>query len=293
MVAPVFGLLFDSANAVLITQFHGNLVEADVVVRDNAVSRFVECHGLVRGIMDYTAVEAVEMSVDFIVGRATAPPLLPGAPRLIVAPREPSYSLNRVIAAHQLYSRKLEPLIVNTLDEAHRALGIANPMYQALEPDDATRLELAAFDALAGIEHTLAPAAAEREKMQRKILRLLNSAIAAAGMPSGSGLHGAITLADVLNTQLQRARLSDADLTVRCDGCGNEAALDTCRMTPGRETTYACGDCGALLLVLTAADAHSLRESYRLGRFSVRAHADVDAPGGRLPRSTGRQPSQP
>lgn len=288
----VFDLLYDRRNGVLRTRFHGALVEGDIVLRDNAVARFVERHGAMRGIMDYTAVDAVEVAVEFIVKRATAPPLLSGTPRIIVAPREPGYSLNRIVAAHQLYSRGIEPVIVATLEEAHRALGIAHAAYALVGPDDATRLERAAFAALAGIERRLAPAAAERERMHRTMRRLLDSAIAGDGAPGAASSSVGITFADVLNAQLRGARLRDADIATRCARCRRRMRLSTCRIVPGRRTAYACGRCGGLLLVLSHADRAALG-SYRLGRFNLQAYADIDCPGGRLPRSSAADPSHP
>jgi hypothetical protein len=287
----VFDLLFDGRHVVLMSRFHGRYVAADITVRDNAVARFVARHGLARGIMDFSAVETIDVPMDFVLARCEAPPLLPGRTRVIVAPSEPAYSLNRVIAAHQLYNRKVEPLLVGTLADAYRALDIDKPAFEPVELDEATRLELAAFDALADIERTLAPAVAEREKMQRAMLRRLDSALAAGGTPSGSATRTGITLADVLNAQLHRAKLSDADLTARCDSCRRKLALAACRVTPGRETIYACPHCGHLLLVL-GADCDPAG-SYRLGRFSLRAYADIECPGGRLPRSAVPAPSPP
>jgi hypothetical protein len=293
MVAPVFDLLFDRRHVVLMSRFHGRYAAADIAVRDNAVVRFVAQHGLARGIMDFTAVEAIDVPIDYVLARCEAPPMLPGCTRVIVAPSEPAYSLNRVIAAYQLYSRKVEPLLVGTLEDAYCALDVTEPAFEPIGLDEATRLELAAFDALADIERTLAPAAAEREKMQRTMLRLLDSALAVGGMPSGDVPSAGITLADVLNAQLHRARLSDSDLTARCDACRRKTTLNACRVTPGRETTYACRHCGNLLLVLGAGAECDPVGSYRLGRFTLQAYADIEGPGACLPRSAAREPSRP
>jgi hypothetical protein len=284
----VFDLLFDRRHVVLMSRFHGRYVAADIAVRDNAVARFVARHGLARGIMDFTAVEAIDVPIDYVLARCDAPPMLPDRTSVNVAEREPAYSLNRVIAAHLLYSRKVEPLLVSTLEEAYRALEIDKPAFEPVELDEATRLELAAFDALADIESTLAPIAVEREKMQRTMLRLLDSALAASGATSGVGTRPGITLSDVLNAQLHRARLSDADLAARCGACRRKVVLNTCRVTPGRRTLYACPHCASPLLVLGAAAEAGSAEGYQLGSFTLQAYADIEGPGGRLPRSAAR-----
>src|SRR5262244_4017954 len=98
------------------------------------------------------------------------------------------------------------------------------------------------------------------------MLRLLDSAIAAGGTPGGTPHYPGITLSDVLNAELQRARLSDTDLIARCDCCRRKSALNACRVTAGPQNTYTCRHCGNVLLMLGVADC-DLPGSYRLGRF--------------------------
>lgn len=284
----MFQLLFDRRHAVLMSRFHGTYVAADIAVRDNAAARFVARHGPARGIMDFTNVEAIDVPMDYIVERAHAPPILPGQARVIVAPHEPAYSLNRVIAAHQLYSRKVEPLLVGTLEDAYRALDIDEPAFEPVEVDEATRLEVMAFDALAGIERARL-VNADRQSMRRKMLRLLDTVIATKGSPGQTVAISAITLSDVLNTLLRRATLSDADLSARCAHCRRETFLNACQIEAGRETKYTCPGCGSMMLALAATDESPARmHGYTLGSFQLRAIVDIECAGGTLPKSFTR-----
>src|SRR6188474_1675402 len=86
--AMVFQLLHDQRHNVLLTRFSGVYVSTDISLRDKAVARFVARNGLARGVMDYTAVEAVDIPIEVVVERSSQPPILPGQARVIVAPRE-------------------------------------------------------------------------------------------------------------------------------------------------------------------------------------------------------------
>ena len=57
----MFQLLHDPRHNVLLTRFSGTYVATDISLRDKAVGRFVARNGLARGIMDYSAVEAVDI----------------------------------------------------------------------------------------------------------------------------------------------------------------------------------------------------------------------------------------
>jgi hypothetical protein len=282
----VFQLLFDARHTVLMSRFHGTYVEADICVRDKAVARFVARHGLARGIMDFSAVEAVDVPIDYILKRAQAPPVLPGQARVIVAPREPAYSLNRIFAAHQLYSRKFEPLLVGTLEEAYRALAITDPAFEPLEDDTAAQLETVALGVVAAIDQACAVSGDERRRMRQKMLRLLDTALtgkrAARHAPAGT-----ITLSDVLNAVLRRVTLSDGDLAANCARCRLTTPLSACRVEAGRKTTYACPSCRSTLVTLASASRASAEPArgYVLGSFLVCTDVDIECPGGLLPRS--------
>ena len=78
----------------------------------------------------------------------------------------------------------------------------------------------------AGIDGLLA---CGHRQVSSAIRRRHPSQRAASGPSSGVGPRASIRLSDVLNAQLHRARLSDAELAARCDGCRRRIALDTCR----------------------------------------------------------------
>ena len=280
----MFQLLFDRHHNVLRTRLHGTYVEADITLRDKAVARFVALHGPARGIMDFSDVQAVEVTIDSVVRRSAGPALLEGQVRVIVAPREPLWALNRIFAAHQLYRRGTEPILVRSLAEAYRALAIETPAFELLEMDDASRRESVAASVLAGIARARgATEAEERERTRRKMLQLLDTVLAKPPPRQ----EQAITLSDVLNAALGGATVSDADLKAICSGCGSRKTLASCTLSAGRETTYACPSCGHVLVVLSPLDdgaAGPAPAGYELGRFIVRTSGDIECPGALLPK---------
>jgi predicted RNA-binding Zn-ribbon protein involved in translation (DUF1610 family) len=281
----LFELLFDPRHNVLMTRLYGTYVESDIALRDKAVARFVARCGVARGIMNFSDIEAVDVSMEAVVRRSAGPALLDGQARVIVAPREPLWALNRIFAAHQLYRRGTEPILVRSLEEAYQALSIAEPAFERLEADAASRLEGVALGVLAGIESARGTTdAEERERTRRKMLRLLDTVMT---RPPAARRRAAITLSDVLNAALGSATVSDADLKTTCTSCNSRQPLSRYTISAGRETTYACPDCGHVMVVLASAEDSQPEPSppgYELGRFIVRTAGDIECPGAMLPK---------
>jgi hypothetical protein len=278
----MFQLLHDKRHNVLLTRLSGTLVATDISLRDKAVGRFVARNGLARGIMDYTAVDAVDIPIEVVVERSSKPPMLPGQARVIVAPREPLWAINRIFAAHQLFRQGEEPMLVRSIEEAYQALSMVDPVFEPVAVDAVTRLEGVAHDVLAGIESSRGAAdAEERERLRRKMLRMLDTVLESG--PAARKVT-AITLSDVLNAMLSHATVSDADLKTTCRTCNSHMPLSRCTISAGRETTYACPGCGRVVVVLAAADDGGGIPGYEMGRFIVRTASDIECPGAMLPK---------
>jgi hypothetical protein len=280
----VFQLLHDQRHNVLLTRFSGTYVATDISLRDKAVGRFVARNGLARGIMDYSAVEAVDIPIEVVVERSSQPPLLPGQARVIVSPGEPLWAMNRIFAAHRLFRQGEEPILVRSIEEAYRALAMVDPVFEPVAVDPVSRLEGVAHDVLAGIESSRgATDAEERERLRHKMLRMLDTVLERG---PASRKISAITLSDVLNAMLNRATVSDADLKTTCATCNSRLPLSRYTISAGRETTYACPGCGRIMVVLAAVDAGAgpSPPGYEMGRFIVRTAGDIECPGAMLPK---------
>ena len=108
---------------------------ADIALRDNAVRRFVAKNGLVRRLMDYSAVDSIDVPLDLLIQRAHQPGILTGHQRVIVAPGEPTYSFKRLVAAHQLFARKAEPVLVRSISDAFGLLRMIDPAFSPIGLD--------------------------------------------------------------------------------------------------------------------------------------------------------------
>jgi hypothetical protein len=282
----LFQLLYDRAYKVLLTRLSGVYTEEDIVLRDRQVARFVARHGLARGLMDYTGVTAIDIPMDVVVRRAQAPPMLPGQTRVVVAPNEPAYSLNRVIVAHQYFSRKVEPLVVESLQDAYYALGRSRFDFVPVEEDQHMRRERTAFAALAMIDARARKQAARYRRMSAESRQRLAEA-GAASSPLARGRPSFITVSDLFNTALRHADLSDADISIRCPRCRRETTLAGCPMWGRRQTTYTCPACQARLVELAPLPGGQAREpsGYSFGGFEVQTRADMSCQGIVLPKS--------
>ena len=189
-----------------------------------------------------------------------------------------------LFAAHSLYRRGDEPVLVRSVEDAYRALAIGPPDFELLEADAAGRLEGVALGVLAAIDAKRGTAEAEKhERMRRKMLQLLDTVMKRPPPPADKP----ITLSDVLNAALSHATVSDADLKARCACCKKRRPLSRYRISAGRETTYACPSCGSVMVVLASADEGAAEPSppgYEMGRFIVRTSGDIECPGAMLPK---------
>jgi hypothetical protein len=282
----LFQILYDHACNVLLTRLSGVYTEDDIVLRDRQVARFLARHGLARGVMDYSGITAVDIPMDVIVRRAQAPPMLPGQTRIVVAPNEPAYSLNRVIVAHQYFSRKVEPLVVDSMRDACYALGRSRFDFVPVEEDQHMRRERTAFAALAMIDAGARQQAVRYHRLSAETRQRMAEA-GPFSPPMARRRPAFITVSDLFNTVLRHAHLSDGDISIRCPRCRRETTLAVCPMSGRRQTTYSCPACHARLVELAPLHGGQARElsGYSFGGFEVQTRADMSCQGIVLPKS--------
>jgi hypothetical protein len=205
---------------------------------------------------------------------------------VIVAPNEPSYSLNRVIAAHQLFSRKVEPLLVKSLLDAYHALGSNRLNFAPVEEDEHMRRDRLAFRVLAEIDAG-ARKQAERYLTEAAASRLRYAEVSALWPAMERRRLSFITVSDLLNTVLRHAHLSDNELSMRCPGCRRETTLAACPILVNRRTTYGCPACAYHLVELMQVPHRPSLETpgYTLGDFELHTSAEITCHGRVLPKS--------
>jgi hypothetical protein len=276
----MFDLAYDAKHSVLLSRFSGTYSPADITVRDNAVRRFVAKNGLVRGLMDYSAVDAIDVPLDLLIQRAHQPGILAGHQRVIVAPSEPAYSFNRLVAAHQLFARKAEPVLVRSVSDAFGVLRVVDPAFSQIRPDRADHLDQVLHDVLRQLAEVVQARSLGDEMVEATLQRLV-------GRPVFAPLLGHITLSEVLNASLRSKVLRDSAIRCQCCDCGAQRPLSWMSMSAGRVTTYSCPACGAWLLKLTlirnALPAHA--SGYVVVGFEIRSRVTLDIWGVELPKT--------
>lgn len=84
-----------------------------------------------RGLYDFTAVEAVAVPASKVIQRGHAPPIIPEM-RVVVAPRRTGEEFAVAIREYQRLAGHREPLIVPTMAEAYALLGLDDPVFEAV-----------------------------------------------------------------------------------------------------------------------------------------------------------------
>jgi predicted RNA-binding Zn-ribbon protein involved in translation (DUF1610 family) len=66
-------------------------------------------------------------------------------------------------------------------------------------------------------------------------------------------MPNATTVSDLLNCALtgEQLEIKENEITAACRSCNRHVPLDTCKITAGRETSYACPTCGDVLVTLS------------------------------------------
>jgi hypothetical protein len=280
----MFHLSFDAEHRVLLSSFSGTYAPDDITLRDGAVRRFVAANGLVNGIMDFSAVDRISVSMDLLIERSHQPPILRGRKRVIVAPDEPALAFNRLVAAHQLYARKEEPALVRSMREACGILGVLTPRFVPLPPDAASR----------------------RERVLHRAIQELGRITTDDAWSSFGPIFGRlvgrsplrsknITLSDLVNGELRRSALQDADIRAYCPSCRQALILADCPIVAGRTTLYLCPTCQewVVRMAFLGWSNVSAGEGYVIGQFDVMARADLHLAGVRLPRPGADRPRWP
>jgi hypothetical protein len=128
----MFTLFFESQEKVLLARFSGVFTSEDISALDAVTVGIVAREGYVRSIFDYTDVKTVATSRSSLAERARKLRMNPGQDRVLVAPQEEIYEMYRDYAQAQLDFGNGELMVVRTLGEALKLLGLSNPTFQPI-----------------------------------------------------------------------------------------------------------------------------------------------------------------
>jgi len=128
----MLSLAFDRKNRVLRVTVSGIFASDEMAELDSVVIGFIARHGQVRGIYDYTDVEAVAVPDTRLIQRAQQPAIMRDQ-RVIVASRVLGGESARAYGRYQREAGEKEAAVVETLEAAYRLLELDNPRFEPIE----------------------------------------------------------------------------------------------------------------------------------------------------------------
>jgi hypothetical protein len=128
-----FEMLFDRDHKVLLVRFGRALTRQALEAMVQAAREFVGVHGNCDGIVDFSAVEKIDIDVAYLRAYGGSPRVMAGAKRILVAPNDEMFGVSRLYGLHQANSQGEEPMVVRDLQEAYDALGLKDPDFQPFE----------------------------------------------------------------------------------------------------------------------------------------------------------------
>jgi len=124
-------LAFDRKNRVLQVTVSGIFGSEDMDELDNIVVEFVARHGPVRGIFDYSDVDAIAVPDSRLAERAQQPQAI--EERVVVASRVMGGTRARTYQGYRREAGQRQAVIVETLGEAYTFLDLRNPRFEPVE----------------------------------------------------------------------------------------------------------------------------------------------------------------
>ena len=124
-------LAFDRANRVLRVTVTGIYASADMEALDRMVIDALAREGPMRGIFDYSEVEAFAVPMSRLVQRAQQPAIM--RDRVIVASRVQGGEGARAFGRYQREAGEREAIIVRNLQEAYKVLRLKQPRFEPFD----------------------------------------------------------------------------------------------------------------------------------------------------------------
>ncbi len=129
----MLGLFYERRHNVVLARVSGVLSSADIAEHDRALLNFLAGKQGVRGLYDFSSIDALAVPISKINQRGQTPPII-GGMRVVVAPTGAAGIDFAVQLADQLRAAgHREPQIVESLADAYRLLGLDNPQFERIE----------------------------------------------------------------------------------------------------------------------------------------------------------------
>jgi hypothetical protein len=131
----MFTLFLDRKHRVVLTRFSGTLRHEVLMAQAVAARRIATSEGPTRGLLDFSHVDAVDISVETLKMMGARPQNITDQVRVYVIPNDDHFGGARMFGTYQDLSGNIAPQIVRTMAEAYGILQITDPDFQPLDPD--------------------------------------------------------------------------------------------------------------------------------------------------------------
>jgi hypothetical protein len=129
----VLALFYEHRHNVVLTRVFGVLSSADIAEHDRALLNFLAGKESVRGLYDFSAIDALAVPISKINQRGQTPPIIDGMRVVVAPPGAAGMDFTTRIADQLRGAGHREPQIVGTLAEAYRLLEIDNPQFERID----------------------------------------------------------------------------------------------------------------------------------------------------------------
>jgi len=129
----VLALFYERQHKVVLTRITGVLSSEDIAEHDRALLHFLAGKQGVRGLYDFTAIEALAIPISKINQRGQTPAIIEGE-RVLVAPiGTPGFDFAKRISEQMRGAGLRDAAVVGTLEDAYRLLTLDHPEFERIE----------------------------------------------------------------------------------------------------------------------------------------------------------------
>jgi hypothetical protein len=126
-------LFYERRHNVVMTRVTGVLSSEDIGEHDRALLNFLAGKEGVRGLYDFSPIDAIAVPISKINQRSQRPAIIDGMRVVVAPPGAAGLDFARRIADQLRAAGHREPLIVGTLEEAYRLLDLVNPQFERID----------------------------------------------------------------------------------------------------------------------------------------------------------------
>jgi len=126
----VFSIVVDRTHTVLLVEFSDRIQVQDLTDLNRLVAPVAPTNALQVAVVDLRRVTAIDVPLEEIIERASAPPALPGRKLVFVTGGGATLGLSRQFSALRERAGHGKILIVSDLEAAWHELGIAAPTFR-------------------------------------------------------------------------------------------------------------------------------------------------------------------